>query len=393
MPSPARSRLRLPRGRAADAALASGLFLVVGLGTLRSLIGAREEPWAVTAANWVLVAVACGALYFSSRRPVAAASVAALATAVYYVTSAYDGPLLLAVVVALFLVAAAGRLHAAVVIAALCLIGTALGTIRGNGDVNQVALFMLTGWFVAMITLGGLRHSHLARARETEERAATQERLRIARELHDVVGHHLSLINVQSTAALRRLTKDPAAGADQATEALGAVKDASREALRELRATLGVLREAGEAAPTAPAPGLGRLGELTDAAGAAGLAVTVHRTGDTGPLPVEADLAAYRIVQESLTNVARHARATRADIHLDGDGDGGRLTVTVTDDGRGPAADPAPTGPPGSGITGMRERARALGGDLTAGPAPGGGFSVRATLPLARTTATEEPRR
>ncbi|MFJ3845638.1 sensor histidine kinase [Streptomyces albidoflavus] len=364
---------------------------MVGLGTLRSLIGAREEPWAVTAANWVLIAVACGALYFSSRRPVAAASVAALATAVYYVTSAYDGPLLLAVVVALFLVAAAGRLHAAVVIAALCLIGTALGTIRGNGDVNQVALFMLTGWFVAMITLGGLRHSHLARARETEERAATQERLRIARELHDVVGHHLSLINVQSTAALRRLTKDPAAGADQATEALGAVKDASREALRELRATLGVLREAGEAAPTAPAPGLGRLGELTDAAGAAGLAVTVHRTGDTGPLPVEADLAAYRIVQESLTNVARHARATRADIHLDGDG--GRLTVTVTDDGRGPAADPARTGPPGSGITGMRERARALGGDLTAGPAPGGGFSVRATLPLARTTATEEPRR
>lgn len=96
-------------------------------------------------------------------------------------------------------------------------------------------------------------------------------------------------------------------------------------------------------------------------------------------------------MQESLTNVARHARATRADIHLDGVGC--RLTVTVTDDGRGPAADPARTGPPGSGITGMRERARALGGDLTAGPAPGGGFSVRATLPLARTTATEEPRR
>ncbi|MFD4988719.1 sensor histidine kinase [Streptomyces sp. NPDC058374] len=387
MPSRPRARLRLPRGRAVDAALSSGLFLVAGLGTLRSLIGSREEPWALTAANWALIAVACGALYFSSRRPVAAASVAALATAVYYVTSAYDGPLLLAVVAALFMVAAAGRLRAAVVIAALCLIGTALGTLQGNGDVNHVALFMLTGWFVAMITLGGLRHTHLARARETEERAATQERLRIARELHDVVGHHLSLINVQSAAALRRLTKDPAAGAGQAAEALGAVKDASREALRELRATLGVLRDAGEAAPTAPAPGLARIGELTDAARAAGLTVTVHRTGRPGPLPVEADLAAYRIVQESLTNVARHARATRAEIRLDGDGE--RLTVTVTDDGRGPVADPARTGPPGSGVAGMRERARALGGDLTAEAAPGGGFAVRATLPLA---PTEEPR-
>ncbi|MEU7446874.1 sensor histidine kinase [Streptomyces diastaticus] len=391
MPSTARSRLWPPRGRAADAALAGGLFLVVGLGTLRSLIGAREEPWAVTAANWLLIAVACGALYFSSRRPVPAASAAALATAVYYVTSAYDGPLLLAVVVALFTVAAAGRLHAAVVIAALCLIGTALGTLQGNGDVNHVALFMLTGWFVAMITLGGLRHSHLVRARETEERAATQERLRIARELHDVVGHHLSLINVQSAAALRRLTKDPAAGAGQAAEALGAVKAASHEALRELRATLGVLRDAGEEAPTAPAPGLARIGELTGAARATGLTVTVHRTGGPGRLPVEADLAAYRIVQESLTNVARHARATRADIRLDGDGH--RLTVSVTDDGRGPVTDPAGTGPTGSGVTGMRERARALGGDLTAGPAPGGGFAVHATLPLAPLAAQEEPRR
>lgn len=366
-----------PRGHAADAALAAGVFVLVALGSMRSLVGERTESWQAVAVDWTLLTAACGALYLCRRRPVAVASLVLALTIAYYLTSLYDGPLMLAFVVALYAVAAAGRLRAAVVLAALALALTGAGTLRGNHDVNGVALFMLAGWLVGVVALGWVRHNRLALAREAEQRAASEERLRIARELHDVVGHHISLINVQSAAALRRLRKDPAGGPERAEEALGAIKETSREALRELRATLGVLRQVDEAAPTAPAPGLDRLADLVGSARLAGLDVRVESTGD-GPLPAELDLAAYRIIQESLTNVTRHARATTVTVRTER---GPRhFTVEITDDGRGPAAT---GGPPGSGITGMRERARALGGELTAGPGPDGGFTVRAWLPCA----------
>ncbi|NGO12071.1 sensor histidine kinase [Streptomyces sp. HC44] len=371
-----RARLRPPRGRGADAALASGVFLLVAVGSLRSLIGEREESWAVTSAGWVLIAAVCGALYFCRRHPVAVAAFVLACNAAYYLNSAYDGPLMVAFVVALYSVAAEGRLQSAIALAALSVIGTGLGTLAGNEDVNGVAVFMLTGWLVGVIALGWVRHSRQAYAREAEQRAASEERLRIARELHDVIGHHISLVNVQSAAALRRLQKDPVKGAERAGEALGAIKESSRQALRELRATLGVLRQADEAAPTAPTAGLDRMGELVEAARLAGLDVRTQTDGGRRPLPTEVDLAAYRIVQESLTNVTRHARATTVTVRVDrGPAD---VTVEITDDGQGPA--PA-GGMPGSGISGMRERARALGGELTAGPAPGRGFTVRARLP------------
>ncbi|MET9296471.1 sensor histidine kinase [Streptomyces sp. NPDC003077] len=371
-----RARLWPPRGRAADLALAGGVFLVVAVGSLRSLIGAREEPWPVTVLGWALILAACGALALSRRRPVAVGAFVLAATASYYLTSVYDGPLMLAFVVALYRVAAEGHLQAASALAALIVVGTGIGTLAGNHDVTGVALFMLTGWLVGTVALGWVRHTRLVHAREVERRAATEERLRIARELHDVIGHHISLVNVQSAAALRRLHKDPATGALQAAEALGAIKESSREALRELRATLGVLRQVDEAAPTAPAAGLERLGELVASARLAGLDVRTRTGGAHGALPTEVDLAAYRIVQESLTNVARHAHATTVTVRVDR---GPRhVTVEVSDDGRGPG----PGGVRGgSGIAGMRARARALGGELTAGLAPGGGFSVRARLP------------
>ncbi|ANS66340.1 putative two-component system sensor kinase [Streptomyces lincolnensis] len=368
---------RYPRGHAADAALAAGVFVLVALGSMRSLVGGRTESWQAVAVDWTLLTAACGALYLCRRRPVAVASLVLVLTIAYYLTSLYDGPLMLAFVVALYTVAAAGRLRAAVVLAALALALTGAGTLRGNHDVNGVALFMLAGWLVGVVALGWVRHNRLALAREAEQRAASEERLRIARELHDVVGHHISLINVQSAAALRRLRKDPAGGPERAEEALGAIKETSREALRELRATLGVLRQVDEAAPTAPAPGLDRLADLVESARLAGLDVRLESTGDR-PLPAELDLAAYRIIQESLTNVTRHARATTVTVRTER---GPRqFTVEITDDGRGPAAT---GGLPGSGITGMRERARALGGELTAGPGPHGGFIVRAWLPCA----------
>jgi len=364
--------VRLPQGRAADAAIAGGMFALMAVAGLRAFIGERLEPWPVTVAGWALTAAACGALYLRRRRPVAVAVFVLAVTIAYYLGSAYDGPLLVVFIVALYTVAAEGRLQAAVALAALALICVGAGTLAGNDEVNGIALFMLAGWLVAVVALGQVRHGRLAYLQEVQRRAAGEERLRIARELHDVVGHHLSLINVQSAAALHRIGKDPA----QAKAALGAIKESSRTALRDLRATLGMLRENGEQAPTAPAPGLARLEELIESARLAGLQVHAETGGEQRPLPTEVDLAAYRIVQEALTNVTRHARAGAVTVRLDHGP--GELTVEVTDDGRGPVP---PAGPPGSGISGMRERARALGGELVAGPRPGGGFTVRARLP------------
>lgn len=352
--------------------------MLVAVGTLRSLIGEREEPWSATVLGWTLIAAACAALYFCRRRPVVVAVFVLAATAAYYLVSVYDGPLMVAFVVTLYVVAAQGHLQAAIALSALTVIATGIGTLAGNHDVNGVAVFMLTGWLVGVVALGWVRHNRLALARQIEERAASEERLRIARELHDVVGHHISLINVQSAAALRRLHKNPAKGAQSAQEALGAIKDASREALRELRATLGVLRQVDETAPTAPAPGLDRLGELVASARLAGLDVRVRFSGEQGRLPAEVDLAAYRIIQESLTNVNRHTHATAVTVGIDR---GARqVTVEITDNGHGPAADGET---PGSGIRGMRERVHALGGELTAGPGPDGGFTVRGRIPYA----------
>jgi signal transduction histidine kinase len=402
------SGLRLPVGRAGDAALAGLVFAVAFLGGIWWIFAEHAEPWPATAVSWALIAVASGALYLRRRHPVAVAAVVLAATVAYYVVTVHDGPLIIALVVALYTVAAQGRLRAAAVVAAASLLAVGGGTLAGNRDVNAVALVMFSGWLVATVALGWARHSRRLHAEQVQHRAATEERLRIAREVHDVVGHHISLMNVQASAALHRIRKDPA----QAQAALGAIKESSRQALRDLRSTLGMLRAADDAAPVAPAAGLDRIGELIESAEAAGLTVQVRTSGEPGPLPTEIDLAAYRIVQESLTNVARHSDATAVTVHIDRAP--GEVRVEVTDNGRGtksggrapgrvakvggePAlraakagAEPTPraaaSASVGSGISGMRERARALGGDLTAGPRPGGGFVVSARLPY-RTAA------
>lgn len=199
--------------------------------------------------------------------------------------------------------------------------------------------------------------------------------MRIARELHDVLAHNISMINVQAGVAGHLIDRQP----EQAREALVTIKEASREALRELRGTLGLLRGVDDEAPRAPAPGLARLGELIERHHSAGLAVRVVTTGEVRPLAPGADLAAYRIVQESLTNVVRHASADTATVTMAyGPRD---VVITVDDDGISP---PAASGPAGNGLTGMRERATAAGGDLSAGPRPDGvrGFRVRASLPI-----------
>ncbi|MGP3966573.1 sensor histidine kinase [Streptomyces sp. 6N223] len=374
MPPFDQTRFRLPRGARADAALASGVFVLVALGAEGQRLRNGGDSVPLLIASWLLIMAVCGALLFRRRYPVAVGWFTVVATGAYYLLSDIDGPLIVVPIVALYAVAALGRLQAAVAMAAAMVIVVASGTLAGSGDISGTVVFMLTGWLVAVVALGSVRHSRVAFAEEEARLRASEERLRIARELHDVIGHNVSMINVQAGAALHRLKENPA----QAEDALGAIKAGSREALRELRATLGMLRQVDEEAPTAPAPGLARADELVASAKLAGLAVRIVRTGVERSLPAPVDLAAYRIVQESLTNAARHSGAGRVTIRLAyGDEE---LTLAVEDDGRGSAARSTSAGG-GSGIAGMTERARALGGELTAGPRPEGGFAVRAQLP------------
>ncbi|WP_405654750.1 sensor histidine kinase [Streptomyces sp. RK9] len=230
-------------------------------------------------------------------------------------------------------------------------------------------------------------------SRDSEaRRRVAEERVRIARELHDLVAHQITLANAQATVAAHLFDTRP----EQTRKSLKELVETTSDALDDLRATVGLLRQTGDtesgdpAAPAEPAPGLSRLPTLLESFRRAGLDVSVHEDGTARPLPPGADLTAYRIVQEALTNVTKHAGTGSARVHLAWSRD--RVTVTVADDGRG--ARPAPTAatgagagtttdrPPGYGLIGMRERATAIGGRLSAGRRPEGGFLVRAQLPL-----------
>lgn len=235
------------------------------------------------------------------------------------------------------------------------------------------------------------RRDHLAEARARAERAESrqeeearrrvaEERVRIARDLHDVVAHHITLVNAQAGVAHHLMRAHP----DRAFEALAHIKDNSRAALDELRATVGLLRQPDDAPGTrAPIPRLADLDTLADGFRASGLPVSVARTGSAAPQAPATELTAYRIIQEALTNTHKHASATRAAVTLDYGPHA--LRVTVTDDGRPGVSRGAGTG---HGLVGMRERATAIGGTVTAGPRPGGGFRVVADLPLCLAPAT-----
>jgi signal transduction histidine kinase len=252
-----------------------------------------------------------------------------------------------------------------------------------SGDIGLIGL-------VAVAALGGIaaadrrRYVEAVRARselverahrEEARRKVDAERLRIARDLHDVVAHTMSTINVQAGAATYLADDLPPSAAD----ALEAIRAASKDGLRELRAILAVLRQVDDAESNQPQPGLGRLDALVAGVGAAGLPTTVVTTGcPPVVLPPAVDLAAYRIIQESLTNVIRHAGPATATVHISyGSGEVG---LRITDTGAGPPATTTTSG--GHGLVGMRERAVAAGGDLAAGRTRGGGFQVSARLPI-----------
>ncbi|MFI1753219.1 sensor histidine kinase [Streptomyces sp. NPDC020571] len=249
------------------------------------------------------------------------------------------------------------------------------------GPVFWILLPVLAGTAVrsrrAYLDAVHTRAEHAERTREEEARhRVAEERIRIARELHDVVAHHMALANAQATTAAHLARTHP----EQAQEILTHLTGTTGSALRELKATVGLLRrpdDADGADDLQPPPGLARLPELVSAFGSAGLHVTVTVRGTRRALPPGADLTAFRIVQEALTNVTKHTDAATADVHLAYAHD--RLTLTVTDDG---GAAPRPPGPGGGyGLIGMRERARTSGGRLSAGTLPEGGFAVTAELP------------
>ena len=336
-------------------------YLIVALATV-VLAWRRSHPW------WVLaVTIAAVGAY----------------TALGYV----NGAALLAPLVALYTVALVSPLREALLAAAITLVplgvltavfnplGTFSGTFPVFPAVVAVALF-------AGIAVGNRRgrlaaleaRAELAeRTREDEARRQVDaERLRIARELHDVVAHTMSTINVQAGAVSYAHPDLP----QPVMQALAAIKEGSKRGLGELRTILSVLRQVDEHEPTHPVPGLSALGSLVATVSAAGLPTVVQTAGTERDLPAPIDLAAYRIIQESLTNALRHAAPANASVRLTFELT--HLDIEVSDTGLGPASATSA----GHGLRGMTERATAIGGTLTAGPGPRGGFRVCAHLPL-----------
>jgi signal transduction histidine kinase len=345
-----------------------------------------------------LLAVVIGAVLLVRRRwPFAVLIVTVLTLLVYY-SFRYPGVSpALPLAVALYTASAAGRFRSSLLVAAFFVCAGLF--VRGFREQAPLLPLMIStmqdaALLGATVLLGETvrsRRLRLAEAQDRLHRAETdrereaarrvaEERLRIARELHDVLAHTISAITIQAGLALDVLDDSPA----QARAALGAIRAASRAAMAELKATVGMLRAGDDdIAPRSPQPGLDQLDQLVTTARDAGLRVDVALTGEPRPLPAAIDRAAYRIVQESLTNVVRHAGATCVSVAISYER--AALALSIADDGRG-AASGQPASP-GHGLVGMTERAVMLGGTLEAGPRPGGGFLVQAQLPTEQASA------
>jgi signal transduction histidine kinase len=374
--------LQVPRFR--DVGLAIGIGVAqVGL---TALAARHQTPYrSLDALGVGLLAAGPAALAFRDRAP-ATVFVETFATTLAYALMGYPGgPIFLAMIVAF--ATAVTRGHRRLAWGSLptgylgfVWLGSLLGTQKAPPLWDALGV---AAWLLVLVTVVELVHSRRAGAaqaarirQEEARRRAGEERLRIARELHDVLAHNISLINVQSGVALHLADELP----EQARAALTTINRASEETLLELRSVLDILRQSGEHAPLSPTARLDELAGLIAQTTATGLEVQTRIEGTRRPVPVAVDGAAYRIVQEALTNVRRHAGpAAKATVRLRyGDRD---LTVQVEDDGGRRVADRSSVGG-GNGIPGMRERATALGGQLETGPRLGGGFSVRARLPL-----------
>ncbi|MEV0269671.1 sensor histidine kinase [Hamadaea sp. NPDC050747] len=401
-----------PRLVAQDVALALFITVMQVQGTVAkvALEGAPRPLADLGYLGYALLVVSGLAVVARRRWPVPVFAVTAVASVVYFSLDFPDGPGWLGLFVALYSLAAYGDGRRSLVTAGVGI--TVLATVwlvAAAGIEPRAAIgwvFFRIGASVMSAALGesvrsrrviaadAQARAELAeRTREEESRARVDaERLRIAREVHDTVAHAIAIINVQSGVSAHVLDKRP----DVARDALQAIEQTSSQALREMRAILGVLRDDGDG--RVPHPGLGQIDELTTKARDAGLDITVEEISPPTLVPSAVGSAVYRIVQESITNVIRHVGPTRVTVTLSPGVD--LMEVRVTDEGRRanasdrtqdrhlPAQRPDRAGnatSTGRGILGMRERCRLLGGELDAGPTPSGGFEITARLPLAPT--------
>jgi signal transduction histidine kinase len=374
-----------------DLAMVLALMGCTALGGTLTMPGADPPDHDKTAT--ALMGVACLVLLKHRTHPRTAVVVAGTCTVAAVALGYLVTPLLLApVMAALYWLAALTDRRSTRVHGLSALLAVTLAAVF-SGSMNHVSLLLRTigpiFWLMLPLAAGKMtqlrraylqslqaRAEHAERTREEEARLrVTEERVRIARELHDVVAHHMALANAQAGTAAHLALTSP----EQSRKILTDLTGTTSSALRELKATLGLLRDddAPGSSGLEPSPGLSRLPELVSACESAGLEVTVTTEGEPQPLSPGVDLTAYRIVQEALTNVTKHATAEAAQVLLVYTGS--RLLITVTNDG---PSEPEAARGRGFGVMGMRERALSIGGELCAGPRPQGGFEVTTALPL-----------
>jgi signal transduction histidine kinase len=349
-------------------------------------VGPHRGGRSVDAVAVLLLLIASGASGFARRWPVPALGASLAATSLYLgLGYPFDGPFFVGLgVTAYFSGSAGARIRTAIFAALILVLLGAAGLVGYPGSPAgglPFAAIVLAALAVGQVVAESRARAD-ARTAEAHEQEAlrrlAEERLRIARELHDVVSHSISMINVQAGVAVHVMDERP----EEARAALVAIKTVSRDALRDLRSILGLLRQTDDAEPRRPVAGLEEVPALADNVRKTGVRVALDLGEANGrPLPPSVDLTAYRVIQEGLTNVVRHAPGSAVTVTVRRQP--GALLVEVADDGRTGAAAPAESRQgAGHGLAGMGERVRAAGGSLEAGVRPGGGFSVRATLPL-----------
>ncbi len=371
-----------------DAVVAVAVLALV----LTSVAVAAADTGGRSGVDYAVLTISALALIGRRRFPVTVLAVTSVCVLLYYVRVQPDPAVAFPAIVAHYSAVAAGQRVRSVLAATPFFVGSLVaGPAAASAGLSTLetvqARVLSIGWFMAAGVMGELARQRRLQLDQVEQRAleaertreetarrrAAEERLRIARDLHDSLTHSISVIKVQAGVAVHLAQKRN----EEVPPALGAIQEASREAMRELRSALEVLRHDDRDSES----GLGRLPVLIERARLAGVAATVQVTGESRDLPPEVETAAYRIVQEALTNVTKHAGPATASVHVDYGAD--TLTVRVDDDGRGAAAG-APV--PGNGLTGMRERVGAVGGRLCAEPRPEGGFRVLAELPVGAAT-------
>jgi signal transduction histidine kinase len=382
--------------RLVDAAVAVVLLALTAIPLATDSLQAGQRPSDIWA--YLLAVALCVPFVFHRRSPVAAITVACCALVLYAVGryNAYPG-------LPIFVLVAGISLHStrrvAALAAGLAAVALSVAVWLQPERVATASTWVASLLAVAVAWLWGenLRNRRARwaameeRARrleaEREERdrqAVTDERLRIARELHDVVAHSMSVIAVQSGVANHVIDSRPA----QARQALATIEATSRSALVELRRLLGVLRQGDDpVASLEPNPGMAEIGRLADQIRSAGVEVELKVEGEPGEVPPGVDLSAFRIAQEGLTNVLKHGGGVaRVLVRYSP----GAVAVEIADDGRAGTADEAPAEGTGHGLIGMRERVAVFGGELTAGPVPGGGYRMAARLPYAAAAGAGE---